>query len=170
MIKIGLLSDTHSHFDPKLKDLLKDLDQIWHAGDIGDISVLGELKKICPIVKGVYGNIDGRDIRNEFPEHLIFEVGGMKVWITHIGGYPGRYPPAIKAMMKTVKPEIFICGHSHILKVMRDPLYDNMIVLNPGAAGTHGWHKVKTLLRFKINNGKFLDLEVVELGKRGAID
>lgn len=170
MIKIGLLSDTHSHFDAKLRDLLKDVDQIWHAGDVGDISVIEELKKICPIVKGVYGNIDGRDIRNEFPEHLIFEEEGLKIWMTHIGGYPNKYPSAIKTMLSKVKPNIFICGHSHILRVMRDTSFDNMIVMNPGAAGTHGWHKVKTLLRFKIDNGKLIDLEAVELGKRGAIE
>ncbi len=165
MIKIGLLSDTHGYIDPKVYKYFKDVDEIWHAGDIGDISVTDELKAFKPI-RSVYGNIDNQIIRSEFREVEIFNVNGLKVVLTHIGGYPKRYSPGIKPLLQKEKPDLFICGHSHILKVIYDKEL-KLLHLNPGAAGFHGFHKVKTLLRFSINNGKIENLEVIELGPRG---
>lgn len=170
MLRIGLISDTHGHFDEKLSVFFKDVDEIWHAGDIGTWSVIEKLKQICPNVKAVYGNIDGHEFRAEYPEHLIWETEGFKVWMTHIGGYPNHYSPAVKKLLATVKPDIFICGHSHILRVMRDEKYDNMVAMNPGAAGVHGWHKIKTVLRFNLHEKKILNLEAIELGLRGKIE
>lgn len=169
MLRVGLISDTHGFLDPKVKEHFSEVDEIWHAGDIGDWKIIEELEAICPVVRTVWGNIDSHTIRIQSQEHLIWEVEGFKIWMTHIGGYPQRYPAAIKQMLSTVKPNIFICGHSHILKVMRDPAYQNMIVLNPGAAGVHGWHNVKTVLRFTLDNQKMTQLEAIELGKRGEI-
>jgi uncharacterized protein len=170
MRKIGLISDTHSHFDPKLKEFFADVDEIWHAGDIGNWSVMEKLSEITPNIKAVFGNIDGHEIRIQTKEHLIWEVEGLKIWMTHIGGYPRHYTAAVKGMMNEVKPDIFICGHSHILRVMRDEKFNSMIVMNPGAAGVHGWHKVKTVLRFSLENKKVLHLEAIELGQRGKIE
>jgi putative phosphoesterase len=168
MIKIGLISDTHSYLDPKIFDVLKDVDEIWHAGDIGTVELCDELKKFKPFF-AVYGNIDNKNIRMEYPLNLELEREGFKILITHIGGYPGNYEPKARRKIEEVKPDIFICGHSHILKVMRDEKHNNMVVMNPGAAGVQGFHKVKTVLRFTLNNRKIENLEVVELGKRGEI-
>ncbi len=168
MIKIGLLSDTHSYLDTKVFEYFKDVDEIWHAGDIGNIELCETLKAFKPL-RAVYGNIDGKDIRMEYPLNLKFELEGFRILITHIGGYPKNYQPKARRQIEEFKPDIFICGHSHILKVLRDPLYNNMVVMNPGAAGIHGFHKVKTLLRFSLNSKKIENLEVVELGKRGEI-
>jgi len=168
MLKIGLISDTHSHLDPKVFEVFKDVDEIWHAGDIGNPDVAEQLKKFKPFY-AVYGNIDGREIRQEYPLNLEFEREGLKILMTHIGGYPGHYEPKARRKIEEVKPDVFICGHSHILKVMRDEKYNNMLAINPGAAGIEGFHKVKTVLRFLLNKGKVENMEVVELGKRGAI-
>lgn len=168
MVRIGLLSDTHSHLDKKLFDVLVDVDEVWHAGDLGTIELCEELKRFKPFY-AVYGNIDGKEIRSEYPEDLILEKEGFRILITHIGGYPKNYSPRARKLIEEHKPDIFICGHSHILKVMRDEKYNNMITLNPGAAGVHGFHKVKTVLRFTLHNKKIENLEVVELGKRGEI-
>lgn len=168
MLKIGLISDTHSYLDPKVFDVFKDVDEIWHAGDIGVVEVAEKLKAFKPFF-AVYGNIDGRDIRQEYPLMLELEREGLKVLITHIGGYPGNYDPRARKKIEELKPDIFICGHSHILKVMRDEKHNNLLALNPGAAGQEGFHKVKTVLRFTLNNKKVENMEVVELGKRGAI-
>lgn len=168
MLKIGLLSDTHGYLDKKLFDVLKDVDEVWHAGDLGTIELCEELKRFKPFY-AVYGNIDGKEIRSEYPEDLILEKEGFRILITHIGGYPKNYSPRARKLIEEHKPDIFICGHSHILKVMRDEKYNNMITLNPGAAGVHGFHKVKTVLRFTLHNKKIENLEVVELGKRGEI-
>jgi len=170
MIRIGLISDTHNYFDPKLVEFFKDVDEIWHAGDIGSMGLIEQLQQIQPNIKAVYGNIDGGVLRQEYKEHLIWDVEGFKIWMTHIGGYPGNYSPAVRSMLPSVQPDIFICGHSHILKVMRDEKLNNMIVFNPGAAGIHGMHKIKTVLRFQLHEKKVLNLEVIELGKRGKID
>lgn len=167
MIKVGLISDTHSFLDPKVKPSFDDRDEIWHAGDIGTNALTDELAAWKPL-KAVYGNIDGHELRAEFPEDLIFTVEGLKVLITHIGGYPGHYSPRARKLIEEHMPDIFICGHSHILRVMRDPKYNNMLVMNPGAAGVQGFHKMKTLLRFDLDNGKILNVAAVELGKRGA--
>jgi putative phosphoesterase len=168
MLLIGLLSDTHSYLDPQIFEVFKDVDEIWHAGDIGALDLCEQLKKFKPFY-AVYGNIDNKDIRIEYPLNLVLEREGLKILITHIGGYPGNYDPKARKQIEEVKPDIFICGHSHILKVMRDTRYNNMLAMNPGAAGQHGFHKVKTVLRFTLNNGKIEHLEAVELGKRGAI-
>ncbi len=169
MKKIGLISDTHSYLDPQLSQYFKDVDEIWHAGDIGDIAVLDSLESIKP-VKAVYGNIDGADVRRRLPENLFFETEGFRVWMTHIGGAPPRYNPQVLPLLRNETPDIFICGHSHILKVMRDEKLFQMLYMNPGAAGKEGFHKIRTVLRFELENKTIRNMEVIELGKRGAID
>ncbi len=168
MIRIGLISDTHGYIDAKVFDVFKDVDEVWHVGDLGSIELCNQLKSFKPFY-AVYGNIDGPDIRSEFPEDLILHRDGLKILMTHIGGYPGNYHPRARRRLEEVRPDIFICGHSHILKVMRDAKYNNMLAMNPGAAGIHGFHKIKTVLRFSIHNGKIENLEAIELGKRGEI-
>ncbi|MFD0977823.1 metallophosphoesterase family protein [Salinimicrobium gaetbulicola] len=164
MKKILLLSDTHGHIDDRIKSYADEADEIWHAGDIGTIEVSDALKKIKPL-KAVFGNIDGGSIRKEFPLNNRFKCEEVDVWITHIGGYPGRYSPAVKEDIKNDPPDIFISGHSHILKVMHDKKL-NLLHMNPGAAGKQGFHQVRTMLRFKIDKKEIKDLEVIELGKR----
>ncbi len=163
MTRILLLSDTHNHLDDKVLKYAAGCDQIWHAGDIGTVSVTDALKKIKP-VRAVYGNIDGTDVRKEFPLDNRFMCEEVDVWITHIGGSPGRYGPEIKKGLDANPPKLFICGHSHLLKVMFDKKY-NLLFMNPGAAGNYGIHKVKTLLRFSIEGKEIKDLEVIEIGK-----
>lgn len=164
MKKILLLSDTHGHLDDRIKSYAQDADEIWHAGDVGTIAITDELKKIKPL-KAVFGNIDGGAIRKEFPLNARFFCEEVDVWITHIGGYPGRYSPAVKEEIKRNPPKLFITGHSHILKVMHDKKL-NLLHMNPGAAGKQGFHQVRTMLRFKIDGKEIQDLEVIELGKR----
>lgn len=164
MKRIVLLSDTHSYIDDRILDYCKEADEIWHAGDIGDISVTDKLAEIAP-VRAVYGNIDGQKVRVVHPLHQKFTCEGVTVWITHIGGYPNRYSPAIREDIQKYPPKLFITGHSHILKVMYDTKL-GLLHMNPGAAGKHGFHKVRTLLRFNLEKGEIKDLEVVELGKR----
>ena len=166
MKKILLLSDTHGHIDERIKKYAEDVDEIWHAGDIGTTSVSDELQKIKPL-KAVFGNIDGAEIRKEFPLNNRFFCEEVDVWITHIGGYPGRYSPAVKEEIKQHPPQLFISGHSHILKVMNDKNL-NLLHMNPGAAGKQGFHKMRTMLRFKIDRKEIKELEVIELGKRGV--
>ena len=163
-MKILLLSDTHSHIDERIIKYANEADEIWHAGDIGDLKVTDTLKKIKPL-RCVYGNIDDHKARLEFPLNNRFICEGMDVWITHIGGYPGKYNPTIREEINKIPPQIFICGHSHILKVQFDKKL-NCLHLNPGAAGIHGFHQVRTMLRFEIIQGKIQNLEVIELGKR----
>lgn len=160
MKKILLLSDTHSHIDETILKYVAQADEVWHAGDIGSLEVTDAIAKIKPL-RAVYGNIDDTKIRGEFPLHQRFVCEGVDVWITHIGGSPGRYNPDIREEMKTNPPKIFICGHSHILKVIHDKK-NGCLYMNPGAAGKHGFHKVRTMLRFVIESGKIKDLEVVE--------
>jgi uncharacterized protein len=167
-MKIGLLSDTHSFLDPKINIHFKDVDEIWHAGDIGDLNVANELKNFKPL-RAVYGNIDDKEIQSRFPEDLWFNCEGITIWITHIGGAPPNYNPRIKKKLKEQVPDLFICGHSHILRIKKDPSYNNMLYLNPGAAGNHGFHAIKTIVRFEINEKRIENMEVVELGKRGAL-
>ncbi|WP_175402766.1 metallophosphoesterase family protein [Mangrovivirga cuniculi] len=166
-MRIGLISDTHSHLEENVLKYFEECDEIWHAGDIGDISVLHTLENFKP-VRAVYGNIDGSDVIKEVPEDQIFTIEGLKVWITHIGGYPPKYTSRIKKKLEEIKPGLFICGHSHILKVIPDR-ERNLIHMNPGAAGKTGFHKIKTVLRFSINAGNISDLEVIELGKRASL-
>jgi uncharacterized protein len=167
-MKIGLLSDTHGHLDPKIFTYFKECDEVWHAGDIGDISLIEELEQFKPI-RGVFGNIDDKTIQSRFPEDLRFTCDEVVVWITHIGGSPPNYNSRVKKLLKEKAPDLFICGHSHILRIKRDINYNNMLYLNPGAAGNQGFHKIKTLVRFEITGKKIDQMEVIELGKRGAI-
>lgn len=164
MKKIGLMSDTHGYVDPKIYTYFKDVDEIWHAGDIGTIDVVDELKKFKPL-KAVYGNIDGTEIRSELKEYERFKCEDVEVLITHIAGKPEKYYPKAKAILDEKAPQLFICGHSHILLVKMDPNY-NMLWMNPGACGFKGFHSIKTLLRFSITKDKIHDLEVIEIGKR----
>jgi hypothetical protein len=164
MLKVGLLSDTHGYLDPTVFKYFQNCDEIWHAGDIGEIKLIDELTKFKP-VKAVYGNIDGHIIRSTIPENLYFNVEGINVFMTHIGGYPGKYNLQVKSFLSKNPVDLFICGHSHILKVMYDNTF-KLLHINPGAAGIHGFHHVKTLIRFEINNGKPQNLEVIEIGKR----
>jgi uncharacterized protein len=165
MKKIGLLSDTHGFIDPKIYTYFKDVDEIWHAGDIGDIEVIDELRKFKPF-RGVWGNIDEHKIRTEVPEFNRFKCEDVEVLITHIGGKPGKYSkPALEEIQKNGSPKLFICGHSHILLVKMDPRF-NMLWMNPGACGYKGFHQVKTLLRFSITEDRIHDLEAIEIGKR----
>lgn len=166
MTKIGLLSDSHGHIPASVKDYLADCDEIWHAGDVGTIEVIEELQSWGKTLKGVYGNIDGQKIRSIFPEYLNFDVEGTKVLMIHIGGYPGRYSPRSQQLIKDLQPDVFVCGHSHILRVEKDPK-KGMVCINPGAVGKHGFHKVSTCLRFHIENGSIKGMEVIELGTRG---
>ncbi|PTX44201.1 hypothetical protein C8P64_0172 [Christiangramia gaetbulicola] len=161
MKKILLLSDTHGHMDDRILHYAKEADELWHAGDIGSLEVTDKLEAVKPL-KAVYGNIDNAEIRKEFPLNNRFMCEEIDVWITHIGGYPGRYSPAVKEEIRKNPPKIFISGHSHILKVMNDKNL-NLLHMNPGAAGKQGFHKKRTMLRFKIDGKNISDLEVIEL-------
>jgi putative phosphoesterase len=162
--KIGLLSDTHGYLDERIRDYFKDCDEIWHAGDIGTVEVLETLESQKP-VKAVYGNIDGQKIRLLVPEIQRFDCEGMDVMIKHIGGYPGRYDRSVREIITNDPPDIFIAGHSHILKVQNDKK-NNLLHINPGAAGKTGLHKVSTVIKFIIDSGRVKDLEVFEIGRR----
>lgn len=162
MTRIGLISDTHNFLDDSVFKHFENCDEIWHAGDFGNIELADKLAAFKPL-KGVYGNIDGKDIRQVYPENLRFNCEAVDVWITHIGGYPDRYSPAVRSEIYSNPPKLFISGHSHILKVIFDKKI-SCLHLNPGAAGKQGWHKVRTLLRFSITGEKIHDLEVIELG------
>lgn len=164
MTRIGLISDTHSYFDPRFLELFKDVDEIWHAGDIGSREVLDAICAFKP-VRAVYGNIDEASLRRELPEHQRFMCEGVDVWITHIGGYPGKYAPGIRTVMQVKAPKLFVCGHSHILKVMNDNTY-HLLHVNPGSAGLSGFHAVRTALRFVIDGDNIRNMEVIELGNR----
>ncbi len=164
MTKIGLISDTHSYLDDAVFKHFENCDEIWHAGDFGTLALADRLAAFKP-TKGVYGNIDDKDIRIVYPENLRFNCEDVDVLMTHIGGYPGKYNPAIRTEMYSNPPKLFICGHSHILKVMHDKKI-NCLHLNPGAAGKQGWHKVRTLMRFNIDGDKIQDLQVIELADR----
>jgi len=164
MIRIGLISDTHSYLDDSVFKHFADCDEIWHAGDFGTLELADRLAEFKPL-KGVYGNIDGKDVRSVYPEHMRFKCEQVDVWMTHIGGYPGRYSANVKPEIYTNPPQLFITGHSHILKVIFDKKI-NCLHLNPGAAGKQGWHKVRTLMKFDINESKIENLNVVELSGR----
>ena len=166
-MKIGLLSDTHGYLDPKIFDYFKECDEIWHAGDIGNMDIVEQLEAFKPF-KAVYGNIDNRVIRASFPLNFRWDCEGMDIWMTHIGGYPGRYSKRVREILNENPPRLFICGHSHILKVMPDKKY-NLLHINPGACGNYGFHKVRTIVRFSLNEGNIADFEVIELGKRGGV-
>ena len=161
-MKIGLMSDTHGFLDARVLEYFKEVDEIWHAGDIGNYDrVAVQLEKFKPL-RAVYGNIDDALMRRTYPENLHFESDCVKIFMTHIGGYPGKFPARIREAILLHKPDIFICGHSHILRVMFDKTL-NVLCMNPGACGNQGIHKIKTLLRFETANGKLDNLEVIEL-------
>jgi len=160
MKKILLISDTHGYIDDRIIQYAKQSDETWHAGDIGELKVTDELKKVTTI-RAVHGNIDNNKIRAEYPENLSFQVEKMKIWITHIGGYPNKYNKRIRQEINTNPPDIFICGHSHILKVINDKKL-NVLHINPGAIGKHGFHHVRTMIRFEIMKKKIQNLEVIE--------
>lgn len=164
MKKILLLSDTHSHLDDTILKYVKLADEVWHAGDIGDLAVTDTLKKLKPL-RAVYGNIDDQKARLEFPLHNRFRCEGVDVWITHIGGYPGKYNQELRAEIRQNPPKLFICGHSHILKVQFDKELD-LLHMNPGAAGKYGFHQVRTMLQFEIAGDNIQNLSIVELGAR----
>ena len=164
MKRIGLLSDTHSYLNPKIAGFFADCDEIWHAGDIGDLEtakILGSMKRL----RAVTGNIDGNELKSFYPHYQYFMCEEVKVLILHIGGYPGKYTPEARQLIRDLKPKIFITGHSHILKVINDPK-NNLLHINPGAAGKQGMHQVSTLIRFVIDGEKIKDLEIIELPKK----
>ena len=163
MIKILLLSDTHGYIDDDILKYVKQVDQVWHAGDIGNLKVTNAIKKLKPL-KAVYGNIDDNKIRLEFPENNRFMCENVDVWITHIGGYPKAYNIRVREEIKANPPKLFICGHSHILKVIPDKKL-NLLHMNPGAVGKHGFHKTRTMLRFTIDGKKIDNLEAIESGQ-----
>jgi putative phosphoesterase len=164
MVRIGLLSDTHGYWDDRYGAYFASCHEIWHAGDIGSPALAQQLESIKPL-RAVYGNIDGGALRMQYPQTADFTLEGVRVMMTHIGGYPGRYEPGIRKALYEARPNLFIAGHSHILKVMFDKTL-NCLYMNPGAAGKSGFHQVRTLLRFAMEEGKIKDLEVIELGAR----
>lgn len=164
MKAIGIISDTHGYLDPAVNGAFEKCDEIWHAGDFGS-GIMEPLAAFRPL-KGVYGNIDGESIRKVFPGQLVFSCEQVEVLMIHIGGYPGHYAPGVKSILQSVQPDLFITGHSHILKIVRDPSLNNMLHINPGAAGKAGFHLVRTVVRLKIDGKRIYDVEVVELGKR----
>ena len=164
MTRIGLLSDTHGYLDKRVFEYFKDVDEIWHAGDIGSVEVLQALREYKP-TRAVFGNMDSGDVRYSLSEFYRFRIEDVNVLMTHIGGYPGHYNPWLLPMFAKEKPNLFVCGHSHILKVQYDSTY-GFLTMNPGAAGKQGWQTVQTLLRFAIEGDKMRDLEVIELAKK----
>jgi putative phosphoesterase len=163
-MRIGLISDTHGYLDKKIFTYFKECDEIWHAGDIGSIEIVDRLSEFKKL-RGVYGNIDDREIRQKFPAEDVFEVGGTVVFLTHIGGYPPRYTSNIRGRLDEFHPDLFVCGHSHIVKIMHDHKRA-LIHINPGAAGKQGFHKIRTIVRFSIISCRFEDMQVIELGRR----
>jgi putative phosphoesterase len=161
-MRLGIISDTHGYFHPSLPDVLKEVDLILHAGDIGDVSLLDTLETIAP-THAVWGNIDGATLRRSIPEHQRFTLSGLTFWITHIGGRPGRWDPRIKTELYRQPPDVFVCGHSHILRIERVNSLNNMLYINPGAAGRHGFHQVKTCVRMTLEDGTLQQAEVVHL-------
>lgn len=164
MKRIGILSDTHGYWDDRYLEYFAECDEIWHAGDIGSYDLIRRLEEFRP-VKSVCGNCDGGDTRKIYPELLEWECENTRVMMTHIGGYPGKYAPGIRKILAEKRPQLFIAGHSHILKVMFDKQM-NLLYINPGAAGIMGWHKVRTLIRVTLSQGNFSNLEVIELGDK----
>ena len=163
---IGILSDTHGFLDAAVYKNFADCDELWHAGDFGK-DVAEQLAAFKPL-KGVYGNIDGNTIRQQFPETQLFTCEEVKIFITHIGGYPDHYERGVKQILQQQQPDLYICGHSHLLKIIRDPVLNNLLHINPGAAGRSGFHQIRTLVRLKIEGKKIFGVEVIELGKRSS--
>jgi len=164
MVKIGLISDTHGYLDPEVLSYFSDRDEIWHAGDFGTLVIADELRKVAPL-RGVYGNIDGQKLRQVFPLHERFELEGFTIWMTHIGGIPGRYCIPIRNEIEANPPDIFICGHSHILRIERDETLNRMLYINPGAAGRQGFQQYRTIVLFELDQKKIRNMKVVNLGE-----
>lgn len=167
MIRVGLLSDTHGYIDEGILTALQGCDRILHAGDIGSPEVISALQELAPVY-AVYGNIDDAAIRHEHPESLSLDWESVRIYMTHIGGYPGRYTASVRQYLQRLKPDLFICGHSHILRIMADERLQ-LLHMNPGAAGQHGFHLIRTVILFDIDHGKINNVRVVELGRRGAL-
>lgn len=165
MIHIGLLSDTHGHWDERMTHHLCDCDEIWHAGDLGSLEVVDKLNQLAPLTRVVYGNIDNHHVRLETSHILNWSTEGLRFTMTHIGGKPGRYAKGIPELLDGARPDVFICGHSHLLKIERDNRLGSLYI-NPGAAGVHGFHKKRTLIKFSIDDGQLTNMRVVELGDR----
>jgi putative phosphoesterase len=163
MKKIGLMSDSHGTLPPAVAEYFSGVDEIWHAGDIGSIAVADQLEALKPL-RAVFGNVDGAELRRRYPQDLRFQLEGMDVWMTHIGGYPGRYAPRIVSEIRRHPPGLFISGHSHILKIVPDPAL-GLLHMNPGACGNEGWHRIRTLIRFSLDQGRVLQPEVIELAR-----
>ena len=161
MKKILLLSDTHGHVDDHIMKYVKESDEVWHAGDIGTTQVTDTISNLKPL-RAVFGNIDNHELRLSFPEELLFECEDMNIYMTHIGGRPGRYSKGISEKIKSPKPKIFICGHSHILKIQFDKV-NQLLFINPGAIGKHGFHKVRTMVRFVIDKSEIKNMQVIEV-------
>lgn len=168
MRRIGIISDTHGHWDPKYETYLGDCDEIWHAGDIGTLEVADKFEAMRPVFRAVYGNCDGYELRMRYREVLRFRCEDVDVLIKHIGGHPGFYDRSVAGYLRTNPPQLFIAGHSHILKVKHDHALD-MLHINPGAAGMMGWHKERTLVRLTIDGNKFADCDVVTLGNNESV-
>jgi putative phosphoesterase len=166
MTHIGLLSDTHGYLDPAILNYFNEVDEIWHAGDLGRLSVLNKLKELEKPVRAVYGNIDDPEIRFATKETLIFSCEQIKVFMIHIGGRPGKYPRMIQDKLLEIQPMLFICGHSHILRVIYDNKF-NTLYMNPGACGNQGTHHIRTIIRFSVDGDRIGKAEIIELGKRG---
>ena len=164
-VRVGLLSDTHGFVDDAVFTYFADCDEVWHAGDFGSVDVLRRLQEFKPL-RGVFGNVDGADVRVEVPADLDWNCEGVRVYMTHIGGYPGNYDRRAKKEITRLRPDLFVCGHSHILRVARDPAI-GLLHMNPGACGHNGWHTMRTILRFQITQEKVSDVEAIELGPRG---
>lgn len=167
MTRIGLMSDTHGYLDPRVLEAFADCDEVWHAGDLGTAEVADQVEAVKPF-KAVWGNIDGPELRHRYPEELRWECEGVKVWMLHITGHPGRWSKGLPARLKSDPPGILIGGHSHILKIVRDPKL-GLLFLNPGACGNHGFHEMRTVLRFELEAGKPKNMQIVELGRRGMV-
>ena len=167
MTRIGLIADTHNYLDDAVFKHFDNCNEIWHAGDFGTAAIADRLKQFKP-VKGVYGNIDGYDIRSDYPEKQVWTCEDVKVYMTHIGGHPKKYAPGIKKDLQSNGARLFISGHSHILKIIYDDTI-HCLHMNPGAAGNQGWHKIRTIVRFAIDGSNIKDCEVIELGRRGGI-
>ncbi len=163
MTRIGLLSDTHSYLDPQIFTHFDTCDEVWHAGDVGDLTVMEQLKAFRPL-RIVSGNIDRET--SDLPGNQRFTLDGLTIWMTHIGGTPPKYNPVVRADLQLNPPDVFVCGHSHILRVVRDPIMRNLLFINPGAAGKTGFHVTRTAIRFSLDAGRITDMQVIELGKK----
>ena len=167
-MRLGLVSDTHGYYHPELDTVLAGMDLILHAGDVGPGGIVERLERLAPVV-GVYGNIDGPPERGRFRQHARFEAGGLRIWMTHIGGHPKRWAPGIRDVLERERPDVFICGHSHILRIERVRALGGMLYINPGAAGRQGFHQVKTCVRLRVEDGAARDAEVVHLTEDAGV-